>query len=338
MNKKFIFLLSVILVSQVFAQEVSLEKINTYKTGNQPKQVIFSPDNKYMVLPLLDEKGFRIISTENDQDTKLISPPNASKLGFAEGLFVPEKNAFFVSQMTTANIYEYSYPGFEYKRTINTKGDWSKFIAYSPEKNLLAVSNWVSNNVSLIDYATGKVVRMLKTGGAPRGIVFVNGGEEIVVACYDGGEIQKFKIETGEKLMEYSKDKSAMRHLVLSADESKAYVSDMYHFAIYEINLDDFSLNRTWKVYNNPNTICLLNDRWLFVSCRGPNNPKDYTLRSPKNGKIICFDLTTGDEVLNIEGGNQPTGLDLSKDGKKLCSTNFQDGNCDLYEITITNE
>lgn len=344
-----LFLFMITLSSLIFAETVTLSKTKTYKTGNQPKQVIFSPDNKCMVFPLLDDKGFRVISAEvkaegsgesggKGEDSKLVSPPDAEKLGFAEGLFVPEKEAFFVSQMTTANIYEYSYPGFEYRRTISTEGQWSKFIAYSPEKNLLAVSNWISNDVSLIDYESGKVIRKIKTSAAPRGIVFIKGGTEIVVACYDGGKIQKFKTENGEKLLEYKKEKSAMRHLVLSKDEKKAYVSDMFHFAVYEIDVEDFTLKNTWKVFNNPNTICLLDDRWLFVSCRGPNNPKDYTLRSPKNGKIICFDVTDGKEVLNIEGGNQPTGLDLSKDGKKLCSTNFQDANCDLYEIKITKE
>ncbi len=145
----------------------------------------------------------------------------------------------------------------------------------------------------------------------------------------------KFRVNDGKKILEYKKDKSAMRHLVLSKDEKKAYVSDMYHFAVYEINVEDFSVCQVWKVYNNPNTICLLNDRWLFVSCRGPNNPSDYTLRSPKNGKIFVFDVESGKNVLCIEGGNQPTGLDVSKDGRKLCSTNFQDENCDLYEIVI---
>ena len=74
--------------------------------------------------------------------------------------------------MTTANVYEYSYPGFQYLRTIPTGGVWSKFIEYSKEKNLLCVSNWCSNDISLIDYDTGKVVRIIKTTAAPRGLLF----------------------------------------------------------------------------------------------------------------------------------------------------------------------
>jgi hypothetical protein len=37
--------------------------------------------------------------------------------------------------------------------------------------------------------------------------------------------------------------------------------------------------------------------------------------------------------VKTIDGGNQPTGLDVSNDGKFLCFSNFQDENIELYSI-----
>ncbi len=38
--------------------------------------------------------------------------------------------------------------------------------------------------------------------------------------------------------------------------------------------------------------------------------------------------------VKEYEGGNQPTGLDISKKLNILCSSNFQDENIELYEIS----
>ncbi len=108
--------------------ELRLTKIGTFKCGKQPKQVLFSPDDAYIVMPLLDENGFDIFSLAEKKVIKRIVPPNGNKLGFVEGLFIPEKNAFFVSQMTTGKIYEYTYPGFEYRREISTEGTWSKFM------------------------------------------------------------------------------------------------------------------------------------------------------------------------------------------------------------------
>lgn len=332
MKKIFIAAIAFAISLGAFAQP-TVEKIGTYKCGRQPKQVLFSPDNKYILMPLLDDNGFDIFSVEEKKIIKRINPPNSKELGFAEGLFVPEKNAFFVSQMTTANIYEYSYPDFTYKRTISTNGTWSKFIVYSKEKNLLAVSNWVSNDVSLIDYDSGKVLRKLKTGAAPRGLWFLNEGKEILSLSFDGGVIEKFSTVDGTRLNVIKIQDAAMRHVVVSADEKTAFISDMYHRQILKVDLENFKITSTTKVFNNPNTIDLLNDRWLFVSCRGPNNPEDYTKRSLVNGKIYILDTRDLSLVKTIDGGNQPTGLDVSPNGKFLCFSNFQDENIELWEI-----
>ena len=327
------FFIMIIATSFVHAQEPVLTKVGTYKCGRQPKQVLFSPDSKYIIMPLLDDNGFDIFSVQEKKIIKRINPPNAAKVGFAEGLFIPQKNTFLVSQMTTANVYEYSYPAFELIRTIPTTGNWSKFIAFSSEKQLLAVSNWVSNDVSIIDYKTGECLRKIKTGAAPRGLYFIEGGKTIISLSFDDGLIEKLDVETGKQLNVIKVSNGAMRHIVLNDDNTKAYVSDMYHRLVYEVNLTTFKITSQTQVFNNPNTIKLYNNRWLFVSSRGPNNKEDYTKRSPENGKIQIIDTQSMKIILSFEGGNQPTGLDVSPDGKYLCFSNFQDENIELYEI-----
>ncbi|MBO6101419.1 MAG: YVTN family beta-propeller repeat-containing protein, partial [Spirochaetaceae bacterium] len=76
------------------ALQPEFEKIGVYPCGKQPKQVIFSPDSKFVVLPLLEDEGFDIFSIEQKKVIKRIKPPEYAKLGFAEGLFVPSKQAF----------------------------------------------------------------------------------------------------------------------------------------------------------------------------------------------------------------------------------------------------
>ena len=328
-----VFLIMLFTCPFLYAQEPELTKIGSYKCGRQPKQVLFSPDSKYILMPLLDDNGFDIFSVEEKKIIKRINPPNAAKLGFAEGLFIPEKKTFLVSQMTTANVYEYSYPDFKLIRTIPTGGNWSKFIAFRSQKQLLAVSNWVSNDVSIIDYKTGECIKMISTGAAPRGLYFIEGGKTIISLSFDDGLIEKFDVETGKQLAVIKVADAAMRHIVLNNDNTKAYVSDMYHRLVYEVNLNTFKITAQTQVFNNPNTIKLYKDRWLFVSSRGPNNKEDYTKRSPENGKIQIIDTQTMKVVQAFEGGNQPTGLDISPDGKYLCFSNFQDENIELYEI-----
>lgn len=338
MKRNLIFILLIVNTSFIFALP-QFSKIKTVSCGKQPKQVLYSYDKKYLVLPLLDDTGFEVFTCDATKKIK-ISPPMAEKKGFAEGLFIEEKKAFFVSQMTTGNIYEYSYnpkaditQAFTYRRTINTQGQWSKFIAWSKEKNMLAVSNWISNDVSLIDYESGNVIKKIKTGLAPRGLNFINGGKEIIVLCFDSGEIQKFDTLTASKINEIKIEKAAMRHIAVTQEETFAFVSDMYHACIYKINLASFTICAKWKVFNNPNTIALLQNKYVLVSSRGPNNPLSYTQRSPVNGKISLLDCSDGRLIQSIEGGNQPTGLALSPDQSELAFTNFQDANFVILSI-----
>ena len=339
-----IFSLSVLLCAVSFASGESakpkdfpiLTKLRTVPCGKQPKQIVFSPDGSCIALPLLDDAGFQIVQT-GDQSVRTMYPPRSAQKGFAEALFVAEKNAFFISQMTTGYIYEYVWPGFTYRREIKTFGVWPKFISWSNEKNMLAVSNWVSNTVSLIDYETGSLVRTLKTGKEPRGTAFTSGGISLIVLCFGGGSIQKFDTESGSLIQAIEKEKAAMRHIVINADETKAYVSDMYHCSVYEIDLIKFTLTRSIRVFSNPNTIALYGS-YLFVSSRGPNNPQDYTKRSPVNGRLSVIDIDSWKIVQEIEGGNQPTGLGISNDGAYLCSSNFQDANIELYHIRSPSE
>lgn len=313
--------------------KIELTKIGVYKCGKQPKQVLFSPDNKYILMPLLDDDGFDVFSLDYKKVIKRINPPMAFQKGFAEGIFIPGKNIFLVSQMTTGKVYEYSYPEFTYVREIDTNGVWSKFIAYNSKKNLLAVSNWVSNDVSLIDYDSGKIVRKINTGRAPRGMCFVEDGDILITLSFDSGMIEKFSTVTYERLGSIFIEKAAMRHIVVNENESKAFVSDMYHRCVYKIDLKHFKIEKTQWVFNNPNTIDLYKDRYLFVSCRGPNNPEDYTKRSLVNGQIFVIDTQDFSVVKKIEGGNQPTGLDVSNDGKYLCFSDFQDAAIQIFEL-----
>ena len=317
------------------AAPVSVEKIGVYPCGRQPKQVLFSPDGSYVLLPLLEDTGFDVFSVAEKKVIRRISPPDADKRGFAEGLFIPEKGVFLVSQMTTGCLYEYSWPGFEYKRTIRTGGTWSKFIAYSQEKDLLAVSNWVSNDISLIDYDSGKLIRLIATGKAPRGMLFLDGGKSLVSLSFDSGMIEKFDVGTGKRTKLIQIAKSCMRHIVCTDDKLTAFVSDMYNRQVYKIDLESFKITGQCRVYRNPNTIDLLaGGRYLFVSTRGPNNPEDYTKRSPSNGKIHIIDTEDMSIIETFEGGNQPTGLDVSDDGSLLCFSDFQDAAIELYRIT----
>lgn len=315
---------------QIYAKQVGI-----FNCGSLPKQVIFSPDNKYIYFLILDGYGFEVFDIDTLRVIKKVDAPMNKELkGFAEGLFIKEKNTFLMSQMTTGLIYEYSYPENNFIRTIETKGIWSKFIAWSNVLQVIAISNWSSNDVSIVEYSTGRLIKRIPTAAAPRGLVFSNDGKYLYVTSFDGGKIQKFNTSDWKEENYIFKLNGAMRHIVKTKDDMKLYVSNMYHDEIYEIDSKEFKIINTFKVFDNPNTIELTpDDRYLYVSCRGKNAVETYLTRSPDNGKIVVIDLENKKIFYSIESGNQPTGLGLSADGNYLCFSNFRDNNFELYWI-----
>ena len=93
------------------------------------------------------------------------------------------------------------------------------------------------------------------------------------------------------------------------------------------------------SVDRNPNTIQLSPDkRLLFVSCRGKDNPQTYIKPGPEYGSVFVIDAHTGAILDVIVGGNQPTGLDITLDGKFLAFSDFLDHKIKIFSIPTTDD
>ncbi len=197
---------------------------------------------RYVYITLLDGSGFQIFSINKRRIIKTVKPGrDSNKHGFVEGLFVPEINAYFVSQMSTGRIYEYDVSDCSNpipRREINTKGRWSKVIAYNNKLNMIAVSNWLSSDVSIIDYKTGCVVKQIDELSEPRGIVFSDDGKFLYIASFKGNTVAKYRTSDWVKASEIAVVNSAMRHLQLTDDDSTLYASSMALGRVYKIDYE----------------------------------------------------------------------------------------------------
>jgi hypothetical protein len=313
--------------------------LGVFSCGPQPKQVLFSPDNRFLYLPLLDGEGFQIFSLETLSPLASVKAgPKPALKGFPEGLFIPQYQAFLVSQMSTNAIHEFAYAAdgaVTYRRTFPSGGGFPKFMAYCPSLDLVAVSNWLANDVALIDYATGKIVRKITGLATPRGVQFSADGSILYIASYDGGNVFRYATADWKETHRFFRAGSCMRHIALAPDGKRLFVSDMSRYVVYELGADDLALIHTYKASWNTNTIGLdSRGRFLFVSNRGPNNKIDYTLRSPEDGKVLVYDTEKKTLVATLQGGNQPTGLAVSGDDRYLVFTNFLDRNFEIYDIS----
>jgi sugar lactone lactonase YvrE len=71
----------------------------------------------------------------------------------------------------------------------------------------------------------------------------------------------------------------------------------------------------------------------VFVCSRGPNNPVNWTTKGPAFGKLFRLDPLTLAVSDWAWGGNQPTGLAVSGDGRFVCFSDFLDARLEVYAI-----
>lgn len=314
-------------------------RIARYPVGRQPKQVAFTPDSRRLIVSLLDGSGFDLVDLEAGGRILRTLGPNYRARGFVEILVCPERGSLWISQMTTSEVHEYSLPGYgtalpHHLRSLPTRGSWSKVMAVDKGYRWLAVSNWLSNTVTILDYYSGERTATLAGIPVPRGLAFSTDGSSLYVTSYEGSAVYRYTTADWKKAATREIPGSAMRHLALSPDGKTVYASDMHGGAIYRLDAQTLQPLGSFKTDPNPNTIALSPDgKRLFVSCRGPNNPESYLLRSPVNGRVFIFDTATGDTEAILPGGNQPTGLAVSPDGHFLAFTNFLDDNVELWRI-----
>ncbi len=305
-----------------------------FATGVQPKQVLFTPDGKSLIVPLLKGPGFSFVDRIDGTVRTVNVPGYDDQEGFVEAVFNPGGSLFYISQMTTGMVHVFT-PEAEYLHSFSSGGKWSKVLAFSPDGTLLAVSNWLSHSVTILNAGDESVITRLTAEGAevPRGTVFSRDGTSLLVAFFGSGDIVRFSVKDWT-IVSRIHTGGAPRHIVLHPQKPLAYISNMASRKVHVLNLETGKITADIQVGPNPNTIDLSPDgSRLYVSCRGLNNPENYTLRSPENGEVHVIDTGSLARVKIIPGGNQPTGLDVSGDGKFLAFTNFQDNTVEVYPL-----
>src|SRR5215207_1582187 len=304
-------------------------KLGVVSTGPAPKQVAFAPDGREMWVTLLGGHSMQVF----DRATlRRKAEVRLGRHGAGEVIFSRDGSTVYASQMETASVFEIDRRTRTVRRQLPTKGVWSKVMALSSDERTMYVANWVSNDVSEIDLASGRVRRLLPTVGTPRGLYPTSDGKRLYVAGYARGELASIDLATGRSTVLLATG-GAMRHLVADPVSGRLYADDMGTDEVYVVDLPTGKVRKLADTDSTPNTMDLSPDgRVLYVSNRGRNG-SNYYLPGPEWGSILAIDTRTGRTLDAIVGGNQPTGLDVSPDGRTLAYSDFLDDRVTLYVI-----
>ncbi len=308
------------------------------KTAPSPKGLAFVPNGQEIwVTSLLNTKRGVVVHSGKFYDT--LTNIVLNNYGGVEVVVNKNGSKVYISQMETGSVFEIDAKTKTILRVFKTNSTWTKVIVLSYDEQKLYASNWSGNNVSEFDLITGKLIRNIKTVKTPRSIYPTKDNKYLYVAGYDKGELQKINLQDETSQILYDQG-VALRHIVVDEKRGIMYISDMGKNNILKLNLANDSIVNFVKTDENPNTIALsLDGNLLFVSCRGQNYSEDnYSIPGPEWGTVLIFDTNSGKLVDAIIGGNQPTALGVSPDGKVLVFSDFLDGILEFYQIPNYND
>ncbi|MBI2577565.1 MAG: beta-propeller fold lactonase family protein [Candidatus Wildermuthbacteria bacterium] len=298
-----------------------------------PKGAMFTPDGKEIWITMLlnPKRGAAVFDANTGEKIKDI---NLSNGGGVEIIFSADGKKAYVSQMETAKVFEIDAETKQVIRVLDTKSAWTKVLELSKDGRKLYASNWSGDDVSEFDLETGALLRRIQTVDTPRGLYATKDGTTLYVAGFGDGHIQKIDLITGQGKIIYH-SKGAMRHIAADEDKGVLYISDMGKNAVWKVDMKTDEVSKFADTDMNPNTIALSPDKKvLFVSNRGANfSDTNYSIPGAEWGSVLLFDAETGKMFDAIVGGNQPTALDVSRDGTLMVFSDFLDARLRVFAL-----
>ena len=308
-----------------------LHGLGLITTLGAPKGVSVTHDGSEAWTSILN--GPPSIQIFNPRTGELLGGVDIGEHGAVEVIFNKAGTLAYTSQMETAKCFEIDVASRKVLREFDTRSAWTKWVELSPDEKYLYASNWSGDDVSIIDLATGELVKRIGVSNTPRGMYATDDGKWLYVAGFDSGDLERIDLATGSVTTLFA-DGGALRHIVADESTGRLFISDMNKDVVW---VHDMAAGTTTKFVDTdekPNTIDLTPDgRMLFVSCRGENNATSYYIPGPEWGSILVFDTSNGEPLDALIAGNQPTALDVSDDGTLLVFSDFLDNRLRVYEI-----
>lgn len=311
-----------------------LVRVAGITTGKGPKSLLFTPDSRKLLVPLIDDTGVDVISMETLQLLpRLSTGPTGSLKGFSEAAVSPSSKEIWVSQLSTGQIHRFNGTTLDYLGGINTGARGIEVLTFTADGSQVLVTNGEIQQVSLFDTRTMTMVKSLGLHGIPRGTALSPDGRWAFVTLFDGALVEKIDMTTftSAGVLSYGPT-GAMRHALSLGNQ--LYFSDMLRGGLISAESPSGKFLKFQYLGSNLTTVAAdpsgIN---LFVASRGVNNPQGFTLPGPDFGQIFMVDSQTLRVKTTLWGKNQPLGLAVSPDGKWLAFSNFLDNQVEIYRI-----
>ena len=172
-----------------FVNPKTLEVIETIPTGPNPHEITVTPDQRFAYLSNYAPPG-NTISVVDLHGKKMIKEIYTGQYTRIHGAaMAPDgKHAYFTAGQT-GYVVEVDTRTNEVTRGIPTHGKISHTVYVSPDGKHLYTGNIVSENISVIDRSSGKLIAQIPAGEGCEGMAFTPDGKNLWAANQTGGTI-----------------------------------------------------------------------------------------------------------------------------------------------------
>lgn len=179
-----------------FIDPETLTVTETITTGPNPHEIIVTPDQRIAYLSNYAPPGntISVIDLVKRKHIKQIETGEYNRV-HGSAIAPDGRHAYFTAGQT-GYVVEVDTRTNEVTRGIPTHGKISHMVYVSPDGTKLYTANIVSENVSVIERSSGKLITQIKCGSGVEGMAFTPDGKHLWAANQTGGSIAVIDVES----------------------------------------------------------------------------------------------------------------------------------------------
>lgn len=201
----------------------SLEVMESIPTGPNPHEMAITPDQRFMYLSNYAPPGNTISVIDLVQRKHIKQIPTGDYTRIHGATMAPDgKHAYFTAGQS-GFVVEVDTATHEVTRGIPTHGTISHMVLVSPDGARLYTANITSENVSVIDRASGELLTQVPCGPGVEGMAFTPDGKQLWALNQTGGSITIIDTATHAPLETFACPGMPVR-IHFTEDGTRAYI------------------------------------------------------------------------------------------------------------------
>lgn len=201
----------------------TLQVERSIAVGHNPHELAISPDQRFMYLSNYEAPGNSISVVDLVAGKHIKQIPTGEYTRIHGATMAPDgKNAYFTAGQT-GFVVEVDTATNEVTRGIPTHGKISHMVLVSPDNKRLYTANIDTENVSVIDRASGDLITQVQCEKGAEGMAFTPDGRFLWVANQSGGSMSIIDLATHTVVERFDLPGMPVR-IKFTKDGQRAYV------------------------------------------------------------------------------------------------------------------